>query len=67
MKTRRAVASRFKRTGGKKLKLKRTHAAKRKHMTRKRPNRKRRIRKNTLVDSTQVRTMAKMMGAKLNK
>jgi large subunit ribosomal protein L35 len=66
MKTRKAVAARFKRTGGKKLKLKRTRPGKRHILTSKRPNRKRKLKKSRLVDSGQVRMFAKMMGVKLS-
>lgn len=66
MKTRKAVLARFKRTGGKKLKLKRAHPGRRHILATKRPKRKRRLKKAGLVDVGQHRMFAKMMGVRLD-
>lgn len=60
LKTRRAVAKRFKVTG--KGKLKRSHAFVGHILTKKSPKRKRNLRKSGLVDSKDSARMKKMLG-----
>jgi large subunit ribosomal protein L35 len=60
MKTRRAAAKRFSFTGTGKI---RRHRAYHSHiLTKKSPTQKRRLRKGTLVDSTNVRQVRRMLG-----
>ena len=59
MKTKRAAAKRFKVTGT--GKLVRNKAYKSHILTKKTPKRKRNLRKSTLVDETNVKTMKKIM------
>lgn len=60
MKTRKAVAARFKITGTGKLKR---HRPGRRHiLTKKASKRKRRLRKDTLVDRGQVKMYSRLMG-----
>ena len=59
MKTKRAAAKRFKVTGN--GKLKRNKANKSHILTKKTTKRKRNLRKSTLVDDTNVKTMKKIM------
>ncbi len=59
MKTKRAAAKRFKVTGS--GKLKRNKANKSHILTKKTTKRKRNLRKSTLVDDTNVKTMKKIM------
>lgn len=60
LKTRRAVAKRFKLTG--KGKLKRSHAFAKHILTKKSATRKRNLRKQDLVDSSDEKRMKKMLG-----
>lgn len=59
MKTKRAAAKRFKVTGS--GKLKRSKAYSNHILTKKSPKRKRNLRKATLVDASNVKTMKKIM------
>ena len=59
VKTSRAAAKRFKKTGT--GQLKRMKAYKSHILTKKSPKRKRNLRKSTLVDETNVKTMKKIM------
>lgn len=60
MKTRKAVAARFKVTGT--GKLKRRRPARRHLLTKKSANRKRRLKKDALVDKGQVKMYSRLMG-----
>ena len=60
MKTKKAVSKRFKVTANKKLK--RTKPGRRHILTKKTTKRKRHLRKQTLVDKTQLKTYSRLMG-----
>ncbi len=59
MKTKRSAAKRFSKTGS--GKLKRNKAYKSHILTKKSPKRKRNLRKSTITDETNVKTMKKIM------